>query len=96
MNDKQNNANAQTWQLPLAGVIGCLPIRVNFDFCFECKKVTPYSNGYCWYCHSAAPLGDPHDEQISDEEWEQYFKESVIVGNISQVDENTLYFLNSL
>lgn len=77
-------------------VIGCLSLRVNFDYCMECQKITPYSDGYCFYCHSAAPLGDPCDVDIEQKEWDIYMSESIIVGKTSEIDETTLSFLNSL
>jgi RNA polymerase subunit RPABC4/transcription elongation factor Spt4 len=77
-------------------IIKCLPIRVIFDYCMECHKITPYDQGYCFYCHSAAPLGDPCDTDISSEEWDnEFMKHSILVVNVSDLDKNTLSFLSN-
>ena len=89
----------QPTQPTIAGevrVIGCLSLRVNFDYCMECQKITPYSDGYCFYCHSAAPLGDPCDVDIEPEEWDKYISESVLVGKISEMGETIISFLINL
>lgn len=98
MNERETKLQERT-QPTIAGeacVIGCLSLRVNFDYCMECQKITPYSDGYCFYCHSAAPLGDPCDVDIEQKEWDIYMSESILVGKTNEIDETTLSFLNSL
>lgn len=83
-------------RLKNGALMSCKAIYVVFDYCMECQKITPFFDGYCFYCNSASPLGDPCDDEIPSSEWDDYIKSYVKVGLIREMDDNTLHFLNNL
>ena len=76
----------------------CESINVIFEFCFNCNKVTPFTDPLqCLYCGSHSPFGDYHDNSILDCEIDEYVAtQTVKVGLISDADIFTLDILNNL
>jgi len=52
-----------------------LPYSYTEEFCIECDSVKPFIGGHiCLYCGSFGPVGDFHDEDITEAEWEEYIR----------------------
>ena len=63
----------------------CIEIKVNFEFCIECNKDTPFAFGFkCMYCGCDSPFGEFYDLSVSDSQIETYEQLSEVVGRIDQ------------
>lgn len=57
-------------------ITGTLPYSYTEEFCIECDSVRPFTAGHlCLWCGSFGPVGDFHDEDITEEEWETYMRD---------------------
>lgn len=51
------------------------PFSYTEEYCQECDKIRPFASGHlCLYCGSFGPFGDFHDEEITEEEWDEYIR----------------------
>jgi len=62
--------------LPREVKIKCVgTVTYTDEYCIECDKIRPYLEGKCLYCGGDNPVGEWCDDNITQLEWDKYFKE---------------------
>lgn len=64
-------------------------MKTIIEFCIECDKLTPFPDGFCYWCGCHSPFGDPEDPEIYDA-FCDYYKKNAQTFDLKTLDKKQI------